>query len=143
MQNVVFDAEIAKDPRFDTELGAVIAEYKTSVEEAEEKAENGLKSTPLTKLIKERKLTVDFLKAEFPKIAAKSSSLPSSQRTLIANVIFTAARRTVLLKQAERARKIEEKANARVAGEEVEAPKEPKPKGSKRKLKKLAKAKKK
>ncbi len=118
MQNVVFDAEIAKDPRFDEELGAVIAEYKTSVEEAEKKAKNGLKSIPLTKLIKEGKLTVDFLKAEFPKIAAKTSSLPSSQRTLIANVIFTAARRTVLLKQAERAQAAADKANARVEAEE-------------------------
>ena len=31
MQNVKFDAEIAKDPRFDNELQAIIAEYKEEI----------------------------------------------------------------------------------------------------------------
>lgn len=35
MQNVKFDAEIAKDPRFDNELQAIIAEYKEEIKKAE------------------------------------------------------------------------------------------------------------
>lgn len=123
MQNVIIDEGMTKDPRFDEQLQALIAEYEDEVKKAEAKAPKGLKENPLTRLMKEGKFTVDYLKAEFPKIAAKSSSLPSSQREIIASTVITAAKRTVLIKQAERARKIEEKANAKAAeGEADQAP---------------------
>lgn len=142
MQNVVVNAEIAKDPKFDEQLQGVINEQKEAHDKlANEHGAKNLKATPLTNLMKQGKLTVEFLKAEFPKIANKQSDLPSSQRQIVSQIVFNAAQRTVLLKRAERARKIEEKANARVeAGETAEAP-APKPKGSKRKVKKLARKK--
>lgn len=140
MQNVKFDAEIAKDPRFDNELQAIIAEDKEEIKKAEAKAPKGLKSNPLLVLLREGKFTVEFLKAEFPKISEKTSSLPSGQRDVIASIVFAAAKRTVLLKHAERAQKAAEKANARVEAEEAgEVLEEPKKKGSIRKLKKAVK----
>ena len=69
----------------------------------------------------EGKLNADYIKSEFPNIVAKKSSLPSSQREVIGSIVFNAAKRTVLLKQAERAQRIEEKANAKVAEEEAKA----------------------
>lgn len=91
-------------------------------------------------LLREGKFTVEFLKAEFPKISEKTSSLPSGQRDVIASIVFAAAKRTVLLKHAERAQKAAEKANARVEAEEAgEVLEEPKKKGSIRKLKKAVK----
>lgn len=141
MQNVVYNAEIAKDPKFDEQLQGIIAEQEEMHRKNVEKygAEN-LKATPLTTLMKQGKLTLEFLKAEFPKIANKESKLPASQREIVSTIIFNAAQRTVLLKRAERAQRIEEKANARVAAEEAGEPAPaPKPKGSRRKAKKLLK----
>ncbi len=141
MQNVVYNAEIAKDPKFDEQLQGIIAEQEEMYRKNVEKYGAGnLKATQLTTLMKQGKLTLEFLKAEFPKIANKESKLPASQREIVSTIIFNAAQRTVLLKRAERAQRIEEKANARVSAEEAGEPAPaPKPKGSKRKAKKLLK----
>ena len=124
MVNVTFDAEITKDPAFDIQLNGIIAEFENKKNQAEAKAkEHGrkLKSSALLTLMNEGKLNADYIKSEFPNIVAKKSSLPSSQREVIGSIVFNAAKRTVLLKQAERARRIEEKANAKVAEEEAKA----------------------
>ena len=124
MVNVTFDAEITKDPAFDIQLNGIIAEFENEKKQAEAKAkEHGrkLKSSALLTLMNEGKLNADYIKSEFPNIVAKKSSLPSSQREVIGSIVFKAAKRTVLLKQAERARRIEEKANAKVAEEEAKA----------------------
>ena len=122
MVNVTFDAEITKDPAFDIQLNGIIAEFENEKKQAEVKAkEHGrkLKSSALLTLMNEGKLNADYIKSEFPNIVAKKSSLPSSQREVIGSIVFNAAKRTVLLKQAERARRIEEKANAKVAEEKA------------------------
>ena len=124
MVNVTFDAEITKDPAFDIQLNGIIAEFENEKKQAEAKAkEHGrkLKSSALLTLMNEGKLNADYIKSEFPNIVAKKSSLPSSQREVIGSIVFNAAKRTVLPKQAERARRIEEKANAKVAEEEAKA----------------------
>ena len=124
MVNVTFDAEITKDPAFDIQLNGIIAEFENEKNQAEAKAkEHGrkLKSSALLTLMNEGKLNADYIKSEFPNIVAKKSSLPSSQREVIGSIVFNAAKRTVLLQQAERARRIEEKANAKVAEEEAKA----------------------
>lgn len=122
MVNVTFDAEITKDPAFDIQLNGIIAEFENEKKQAEAKANEHrrkLKSSALLTLMNEGKLNADYIKSEFPNIVAKKSSLPSSQREVIGSIVFNAAKRTVLLKQAERARRIEEKANAKVAEEEA------------------------
>ena len=124
MVNVTFDAEITKDPAFDIQLNGIIAEFENEKKQAEAKAKEyrrKLKSSALLTLMNEGKLNADYIKSEFPNIVAKKSSLPSSQREVIGSIVFNAAKRTVLLKQAERARRIEEKANAKVAEEEAKA----------------------
>ena len=124
MVNVTFDAEITKDPAFDIQLNGIIAEFENEKKQAEAKAkEHGrkLKSSALLTLMNEGKLNADYIKSEFPNIVVKKSSLPSSQREVIGSIVFNAAKRTVLLKQAERARRIEEKANAKVAEEKAKA----------------------
>lgn len=124
MVNVTFDAEITKDPAFDIQLNGIIAEFEKEKKQAEAKAKEHrrkLKSSALLTLMNEDKLNADYIKSEFPNIVAKKSSLPSSQREVIGSIVFNAAKRTVLLKQAERARRIEEKANAKVAEEEAKA----------------------
>lgn len=124
MVNVTFDAEITKDPAFDTQLNGIIAEFENEKKQAEAKAKEHrrkLKSSALLTLMNEGKLNADYIKSEFPNIVAKKSSLPSSQREVIGSIVFNAAKRTVLLKQAERAQRIEEKANAKVAEEEAKA----------------------
>lgn len=124
MANVTFDAEITKDPAFDIQLNGIIAEFENEKKQAEAKAKEHrrkLKSSALLTLMNEGKLNADYIKSEFPNIVAKKSSLPSSQREVIGSVVFNAAKRTVLLKQAERAQRIEEKANAKVAEEEAKA----------------------
>lgn len=124
MVNVTFDAEITKDPAFDIQLNGIIAEFENEKKQAEAKAkEHGrkLKSSSLLTLMNEGKFNADYIKSEFPNIVAKKSSLPSSQREVIGSIVFNAAKRTVLLKQAERARRIEGKANAKVAEEEAKA----------------------
>ena len=124
MVNVTFDADITKDPAFDIQLNGIIAEFENEKKQAEAKAkEHGrkLKSSALLTLMNEGKLNADYIKSEFPNIVAKKSSLPSSQREVIGSIVFNAAKRTVLLKQAERARRIEEKANAKVAEEKAKA----------------------
>ena len=124
MVNVTFDAEITKDPAFDIQLNGIIAEFENEKKQAEAKANEHrrkLKSSALLTLMNEGKLNADYIKSEFPNIVAKKSSLPSSQREVIGSIVFNAAKRTVLLKQAERARRIEEKANAKVAEEEAKA----------------------
>ena len=124
MVNVTFDSEITKDHAFDIQLNGIIAEFENEKNQAEAKAkEHGrkLKSSALLTLMNEGKLNADYIKSEFPNIVAKKSSLPSSQREVIGSIVFNAAKRTVLLKHAERARRIEEKANAKVAEEEAKA----------------------
>ena len=124
MVNVTFDAEITKDPAFDIQLNGIIAEFENEKKQAEAKAKEHrrkLKSSALLTLMNEGKLNADYIKSEFPNIVAKKSSLPSSQREVIGSIVFNAAKRTVLLKQAERARRIDEKANAKVAEEEAKA----------------------
>lgn len=124
MVNVIFDAEITKDPAFDIQLNGIIAEFENEKKQAEAKAKEHrrkLKRSALLTLMNEGKLNADYIKSEFPNIVAKKSSLPSSQREVIGSIVFNAAKRTVLLKQAERARRIEEKANAKVAEEEAKA----------------------
>ena len=124
MENVTFDAEITKDPAFDIQLNGIIAEFENEKKQAEAKAKEHrrkLKSSALLTLMNEGKLNADYIKSEFPNIVAKKSSLPSSQREVIGSIVFNAAKRTALLKQAERARRIEEKANAKVAEEEAKA----------------------
>lgn len=124
MVNVTFDAEITKDPAFDIQLNCIIAEFENEKKQAEAKAKEHrrkLKSSALLTLMNEGKLNADYIKSEFPNIVAKKSILPSSQREVIGSIVFNAAKRTVLLKQAERARRIEEKANAKVAEEEAKA----------------------
>ena len=124
MVNVTFDAEITKDPAFDIQVNGIIAEFENEKKQAEAKAkEHGrkLKSSALLTLMNEGKLNADYIKSEFPNIVAKKSSLPSSQREVIGSIVFNAAKRTVLLKRAERAQRIEEKANAKVAEEEAKA----------------------
>ena len=122
MVNVTFDAEITKDPAFDIQLNGIIDEFENEKKQAEAKANEHrrkLKSSALLTLMNEGKLNANYIKSEFPNIVAKKSSLPSSQREVIGSIVFNAAKRTVLLKQAERARRIEEKANAKVAEEEA------------------------
>lgn len=124
MVNVTFDAEITKDPAFDIQLNGIIAEFENEKKQAEAKAKEHrrkLKSSALLTLMNEGKLNADYIKSEFPNIVAKKSSLPSSQREVIGSIVFNAAKRTVLLKQAERAQRIEEKANAKVAEEEAKS----------------------
>ncbi len=124
MVNVTFDAEVTKDPAFDIQLNGIIAEFENEKKQAEAKAKEHrrkLKSSALLTLMNEGKLNADYINSEFPNIVAKKSSLPSSQREVIGSIVFNAAKRTVLLKQAERARRIEEKANAKVAEEEAKA----------------------
>ena len=136
--NVVIAPGTIEDPKFDTQLLGVIEDYKASYKKKQ--AEVGeLKATPFSRLWHEGRLTLP----EFQKIANKTSDLPKSRRDLIGSLVFEAAKRTVLIKQAERAQRIAEKANARVEAEEagIEA-KQPgivKQKGSKRKAKKLQK----
>lgn len=144
MQKVTFDADIAKDPKFDGQLSEVIAEIKEDRRKSIEKhGANKLKATPIGRMIEAGELTVEFIKAEFPKVANKQSSLSSSKRDIVGQLVFNAAQRTVLLKRAERAQRIAEKANARVEAEEIGTAQQPaperKPKGSKRKAKKLSK----
>ena len=140
--NVVIAPGTIEDPKFDTQLLGVIEDYKASYKKKQ--AEVGeLKATPFSRLWHEGRLTLEYLKPEFQKIANKTSDLPKSRRDLIGSLVFEAAKRTVLIKQAERAQRIAEKANARVeaeeAGIEVKQPGIVKQKGSKRKAKKLQK----
>lgn len=110
-----------KDPKFVETLQSVIAEVENERKSREKTAGshgNRLKSTPLLRILEEGKLNTDFLFSEFEKIANKESSLPAGQRKVVRDIVLVAARRTVLIKQAERARKIEAKANARVEAEE-------------------------
>ena len=122
MVNVTFDAEVTKDPVFETQLNGIIAEFKNERKKAEAKAKehgNKLKSSPLLRLMDDGKFNAAFILSEFPKVADKTSTLPSSQREIIGSIVYNAAKRTVLLKQVERARKIEEKANTKVRVEEA------------------------
>ena len=115
MEKVTFNSRVTKDPQFEKELNGIIAEFKNK---AKEQAMQ-LKASPTFTLIQEGKFTADFLQAEFERIANKESTLPSSQREVVKVIIFNAAKRTVIMRQAERARKIEERANARVEAEEA------------------------
>jgi len=122
MVNVTFDAEVTKDPVFETQLNGIIAEFKNERRKAEAKAkehDNKLKSSPLLRLMNDGKFNAAFILSEFPKVADKTSTLPAAQREIIGSIVYNAAKRTVLLKQAECARKIEEKANAKVRAEEA------------------------
>lgn len=122
MINVTFDAEITKDPQFEQQLKGIIAEFENEYNKAKQAAKDKgrrLKTSPLLNLMQQGKFTYDFIMSEFPMVADKTSTLPSSQRDIIGSVVFNAAKRTVILKQAERARQIEEKANARVSQEEA------------------------
>lgn len=118
MQKVTFDAEVTKAPQFEEQLKGIIAEFETEYSKAAHNAaqrNSSLKATPLLNLMREKKFTFDFIMSEFPKIADKKSTLPSSQRDIIGSIVFNAAQRTVIMQQAERARKIEEQANEKTA----------------------------
>lgn len=122
MTNVVLEQGLTEDPKFTEQLNGIIAEFETERNKAAKAAKehgNRLKASPLLNLMEGGKFNADFIMAEFPKIANKTSTLPSSQREVIGSLVFNAAKRTVLLKQAERARKIEKRANERVAAEEA------------------------
>ena len=113
--------EGTKDPKFVETLQSVITEVESERKNHEETAGrhgNRLKTTPLLRLMEEGKLNTAFLFSEFEKIANKESNLPAGQRKVVRDIVLVAARRTVLIKQEERARKIEAKANARVEAEE-------------------------
>lgn len=114
MQKVTFDAEVTKAPQFEEQLKGIIAEFETEYSNAAQR-NSSLKATPLLNLMREKKFTFDFIMSEFPKIADKKSTLPSSQRDIIGSIVFNAAQRTVIMQQAERARKIEGKANEKTA----------------------------
>lgn len=141
MQKVTFDAEIAKDPKFDIQLTAIIEEIKADhAAKVKQYGAKNLKANPLNRMLEAGELTLEFLKAEFPKVANKTSNLSACKRELVAAIIYNAAQRTVLLKREERAQRIAEKANARTEAEEAgETAPEQKQKGSKRKTKKLSK----
>lgn len=120
MINVTFDAEITKDPQFEQQLNGIIAEFETECNKAKQAAKDRgrkLKASPLLNLMSDGKFNADFILSEFPKVADKTSTLPASQREIIGSIVFNAAKRAVLLKQANRARKIEGKANERIASE--------------------------
>ena len=124
MLNFSVNEELTQDPKFREELGEVISELKTEYSKAAKGAKHRntrLKRSPLLNLIETDRLTVDYVMAEFPKVAGKKSELPACQREIIGSLVFNAARRTVLIKQRERARDIEEKANARAAAEQEES----------------------
>lgn len=112
MENFVFDAQIAEDPKFDEQLRALINEKEKEYKKLRMDGSK-VKASPLTRLIEEGKLTVEFLKGEFPKIANKKSALPASKREVISYLVFNAAQRTVLMKRAEREKTALEKANAK------------------------------
>ncbi len=121
MIKVTFDAETTKAPQFKQQLKRIIAELESEYRKAMQNAHaNGrsLKASPLQNLMQQGKFTPDFIMSEFPRIADKKSTLPSSQRDIIGTLVYNAAKRTVMAKQAERARQIEEKANERVAQED-------------------------
>lgn len=122
MIKVTFDAETTKDPQFKQQLKHIIAEFESEYRKAMQNAHaNGrsLKASPLQNLMQQGKFTPDFIMSEFPRIADKKSTLPSSQRDIIGTLVYNAAKRTVMAQQAERVRQIEEKANERVAQEET------------------------
>lgn len=121
MINVTFDAEITKTPQFEQQLKRIIAEIESGHRKTKQAASDQgrrLKASPLLNLMRQGKFTYGFIMSEFPRVADKTSTLPSSQRDIIGSLVFNAAKRTVMLQQAERARQIEEKANARAAKEE-------------------------
>lgn len=117
--NVQVNEEVTKDPVFLAQVDGIIAELTAAKEKAERESERGLKSSPLLKLMNEGKFTRAFILAEFPKVAAKQSTLPAGQRDIVGSVVFQAAQRTVIFKNAQRAEEIARKANARVAAEEA------------------------
>lgn len=120
MQKVTFDAGVTKDPTFAEQLNGIIAEIKNEHDKAKQAAKDRgrkLKASPLLNLMNDGKFNADFILSEFPKVTNKTSTLPASQREIIGSVVFNAAKRAVLLKLANRARKIEEKANERIASE--------------------------
>ena len=124
MEQVTFDAEITKNPQFEEQLKGIISELEKKYLEAREAAtKHGrkLKSSPLITMITERKLTYGFIMQEFPKVAEKKSTMPASQREIIASLVFNAAQRTAIMEQAERARRIEQKANGQAGKEEAES----------------------
>lgn len=122
MTNVVLEQGLTEDPKFTEQLNGIIGEFNKELEQAKKAAkEKGreLKVSPLLNLMKQGKLTEDFIRSEFPKICDKKSELPASQREVIKSIVFNAAQRAVILKNAERAEKIAEKANEKVAEQEA------------------------
>lgn len=112
MNDFVYDANIAEDPSFDEQLKDLIREVEEKYKKVKEGAKTGIKASPIVRLKEEGLLTIEFIKAEFPKIANKQSSLPKGKRDAIDWLVFNAAQRTVLIKRAKREREILEKANA-------------------------------
>jgi len=77
MEKVTFDAEVTKDPVFETQLKGIIAEFESERRTAEVKAKehgNKLKSSPLLRLMDEGKFNAPFILSEFPKVADKTSA---------------------------------------------------------------------
>ena len=122
MTNVVVEQGLTEDPKFTEQLNGIIGEFNKELEQAKKAAkEKGreLKASPLLNLMEQKKLTADFIRSEFQKICDKKSELPASQREVIKSIVFNAAQRAVILKNAERAEKIAEKANEKVAEQEA------------------------
>ena len=122
MTNVVLEQGLTEDPKFTEQLNGIIGEFNKELEQEKKAAkEKGreLKASPLLNLMEQKKLTADFIRSEFQKICDKKSELPASQREVIKSIVFNAAQRAVILKNAERAEKIAEKANEKVAEQEA------------------------
>lgn len=95
------DAAFMGKDTFRANVEAIISEYKKNVKTLEASLKQGerLKSSPALKLREEGKLNLTFFLAEFEKIANKQSKLPRGQREVICQIIFDAARRTVVEEQ--------------------------------------------
>lgn len=116
MINVELDARILEDQKFNAQVEDRINEFREIREKARMEGRQ-LKASPTLRLLESGRLKLSFILSEFPKIASKESQLPRGERDAIANIVFEAARRVVLLNQQERAQKTAQKANDKAAKE--------------------------
>lgn len=95
------DAAFMGKDTFRANVEAIISEYEKNVKTLEASLKQGerLKSSPALSLRSEGKFNLTFFLAEFEKIANKQSKLPRQQREVICQIIFDAARRTVVEEQ--------------------------------------------
>ncbi len=108
MINVELDAQILEDQKFNAQVEDRINEFREVREKARTECRQ-LKASPTLRLLESGRLKLNFILSEFPKIANKESQLPRGERDAIANIIFEAARRVVILNQQERAQKANDK----------------------------------